>query len=40
MAQSYTYDNFCNDINSSDMKEFSITEVMSLLTAEPFLLGE
>ena len=38
MAQNYSFENFCTDINGSDMKEFSITDIMNLLSGEPFLL--
>jgi hypothetical protein len=40
MAQRYTYDDFCNDIEGSDIKNFAIAEIMNLLTEEPFLLNE
>ena len=40
MAQNYSYDNFCTDIKNSDMKSFSITDILNLLGTEPFLLEE
>lgn len=40
MAQNYSYDNFCEDIKKSKMKEFTISDLINLMGSQPFLLAD